>query len=140
MKHNIKILKSNPTITEMFIYCKAPLKNTRWSWGAVSDQGDIFLRVWENEIARIEDKHYYRVTHLAVYKDKLSHPGIKERLRHVEEIRLGRSSFMIKCRAKNPKVIPREFKSFDSSHIGVGGKLIKIEEDFWLEESHILKF
>ena len=83
MKHNIKILKSNPTITEMFIYCKAPLKN-RWSWGAVSDQGDIFLRVWENEIARIEDKHYYRVTHLAVYKDKLSHPGIKERL--VEEM------------------------------------------------------
>ena len=108
MKHNIKILKSTPTITEMFIYCKAPLKNTRWSWGAVSDQGDIFLRVWENEIARIEDKHYYRVTHLAVYKDKLSHPGIKERLRHVEEIRLGRSSFMIKCRAKNPKVILTE--------------------------------
>ena len=33
-----------------------------------------------------------------------------------------------------------KFKSFDSSHIGVGGKLIKIEEDFWLEERHILKF
>ena len=71
MKHNIKILKSNPTITE--IYIASTIKKYTLVLGAVSDQGDIFLRVWENEIARIEDKHYYRVTHLAVYKDKLSH-------------------------------------------------------------------
>ena len=44
MKPDITILKPNPTITEMFQYCNAPLKNTRWSWGAVSENNDIFLR------------------------------------------------------------------------------------------------
>ena len=133
MKPNITILKPNPTITEMFQYCNAPLKNTRWSWGAVSVNNEIFYV--ENELVVIEDRRFYRVTHLAVYKDKMFHPGIRERLDHVERItRL--SSFMIKCRAKNPKAIPREFKDFDVSHIGAGGKLIDIEGDKWLEQKY----
>ena len=45
---------------------------------------------------------------------------------------------MIKCRAKNPKSIPRKFKDFDVSHIGVGGKLIDIEGDKWLEQKNII--
>ena len=138
MKPDITILKPNPTITEMFQYCNAPLKNTRWSWGAVSETGKIFLRVWENELATIEEKRFYRVTHLEVYKDKMSQPGIKERLDHVEQIRSGTTCYMIKCRAKNPKSIPREFKDFDVSHIGVGGKLIDIEGDSWLEQKDII--
>ena len=138
MNPDITILKPNPTITEMFQYCNAPLKNTRWSWGAVSVNNDIFLRVWENELAVIEEKRFYRVTHLAVYKDKMSHPGIRERLDHVERIGSGSPSFMIKCRAKNPRAIPREFKDFDVSHIGVGGKLIDIEGDKWLEQKNII--
>ena len=138
MKLDITILKPNPTITEMFQYCNSLLKNTRWSWGAVSENNDIFLRVWENELAIIEDKRFYRVTHLAVYKDKMSQPGIRERLDHVGRIRSGAASYMIKCRAKNPKAIPREFKDFDVSHIGVGGKLINIEGDNWLQQKDII--
>ena len=138
MKLNITILKPNPNITEMFQYCNAPLKNIRWSWGAVSENNDIFLRVWENELAIIEDKRFYRVTHLAVYKNKMSHPGIRERLDHVGRIRSGADSYMIKCRAKNPKAVPREFKDFDVSHIGVGGKLINIEGDNWLQQKDII--
>ena len=42
MKLNITILKPNPTIREMFQYCNSPLKNTRWSWGAVSVNNDNF--------------------------------------------------------------------------------------------------
>ena len=30
----------------------APLKNYRWSWGAVSPVGEVNLRVWTDELER----------------------------------------------------------------------------------------
>ena len=121
-------------ITSLFQSLDAPLKNQRWSWGAESSKGDIYLRVWKDELAIIYDKHYYRVTHKAKFINNQSHPGYRERLRHVDQIKSGCNSFMVICTAEDPNVLPRTFVGYERGYISVGGKIINIDGDDWLEE------
>ena len=120
-------------ISDLFQKVGAPLKNKRWSWGAVSLKGYVFLRVWSDERRQIDDKLTVRVTHHSVFSDEPENLGYKERLEHVALIAGGARSFCVQCTAKDPNAHPRQLDSFDSRRLFVGGSLIQHGEDSWLE-------
>ena len=42
--------------SKLFEKLGAPLRNFRWSWGAVSESGDAYLAVWTDQFRRIKEK------------------------------------------------------------------------------------
>ncbi len=120
-------------ITDLFQKLGAPLNNTRWSWGAVSEGGDIYLRVWQHDFRTIDGKRTVRVIRHRAPENDSENLGYKERLEHVAQIGAGARSFCILCVAKDPNRRPRELASFDNKTIFVGGELIQDGEDYRLE-------
>src|SRR5207302_1661521 len=85
---------------------RAPLRNVRWSWGAVRrPTGQVFLRVWTYDRERIPG--YVHVLGPRRGKARL---GWWERREHVNELRLGKRGFGVVCTAK--------------TYVGSGGKTI----------------
>jgi hypothetical protein len=122
--------------TELFAYLRAPLANTRWSWGAVRpDDGAVFLQVWQDEHKKIDGKPFTCVNSYTFFGEDLSNLGHAERLRHVDLIRAGAPSFMIMCRAADPKASPRVIASIDDKDVFVGGRLVQFDGDWWLERA-----
>ena len=98
--------------TQHFLNLGAPLRNYRWSWGAQRPDGVIFLRAWDDEIIPIDGKEFIRLTNHAVYANG-AHPGYRERVRHIDEIRGGASAYVVICHAIAPKQSNRRLKSFE---------------------------
>jgi hypothetical protein len=121
------------TLTDFFAYLGAPLHNQRWSWGAVRLDGAVFLRVWQDEQRKIDGSWFTQVTFRNFFNDNPSNLGCLERLKHVELVRSGAPSFMVMCLAKDVAASPREVASFDRNDVFVGGRLIEVEGNHWLE-------
>jgi hypothetical protein len=122
------------TLTDFFTYLGAPLVNQRWSWGAVRPgDGAVFLRVWQDEGRKIDGSWYTQVTFTKFFSENAASLGYAERLEHISAIRGGKSSYMIMCLARDPAASPREVSKFNRDDIFVGGRLIEIEGDCWLE-------
>ena len=118
---------------DLFQRLGAPLKNPRWSWGAVSGQGTVFLRVWADEFQKLNGKQTVRVTKHKRFEDEPDNLGYKERVEHIALIGAGAPSFCVLCKAKDPSTKPREVASYDDKTVFVGGELIDHEGDSWLE-------
>ena len=124
------------TLTEFFAYLEAPLANQRWSWGAVRpSDGAVLLRVWQDEQRKMDGAWFTQVTFTEFSKENPSSRGYAERLGHVELIRSGAPSYMVMCQARDVHANPREVASFDRNDVFVGGRLVDIEGDYWLERS-----
>ena len=126
-------------MSDLFKRVGAPLKNTRWSWGAVSENGDVFLRIWSDQFRQADDKRVVRVTHHAAFANDPENLGYKERLEHVALIAGGARSFCFLCKAIDPNAHPRRLASFDERTLFVGGILIQESEDSWLEVTQRIK-
>ena len=113
----------------------APLANTRWSWGAVRmSDGAIFLRVWQDETMNRGNREFVRVAANEYFqKNAPKNLGYRERLNHLALVRNGARSYMIICVAIDVDATPRAVKSFNSDELYVGGQLIDVDGDFWLE-------
>lgn len=124
------------TLTDLFSYLGTPLANQRWSWGAVRiSDGAVFLRVWQDEQRKIDGSWFTQITFTEFSKANPSNLGYAERLKHVELIRSGSPSYMVMCQARDIGANPREVASFDRNDVFVGGRLIDINGDYWLERS-----
>ena len=125
------------SLTDFFESLGAPLANNRWSWGAVREDGCVFLRVWQDGTSRKDGKLLVQVTHLEKYGDGRGRDnlGYAERLGHVDMIRKGAKSYLVMCLAQDPSVhdSPRVIKSFNSKDLFVGGPLHEIDGDSWVE-------
>ncbi len=122
------------TLTEFFTYLGAPLVNQRWSWGGVRpSDGAVFLRVWQDEGRKLDGSSYTQVTFTKFFADNNSSLGYAERLQHIESIRSGQPSYMIMCVARDTGASPREVAMFNRDDIFVGGRLVEIDGDYWLE-------
>lgn len=121
--------------SEFFASLGAPFTNVRWSWGGVRFglDGAVVLRVWQDEIVLHDKLSYVRVMRFDTSNKKAASPGYKERLHHVELIRRGRTCYMVMCTAKDPKAMPREIKEFNKKEIAVGGRLLQLNEGWWVE-------
>ena len=117
------------------------MANVRTSWGSVSESGGggcvVFLRVWGDQIKKVNDVHYVRITNRKKRKAQAERgrvkPGWTERLCHIEMIKNGAKTYCIKCRARDNNADTREIASFDKRECLVGGKLVEREGDYWLE-------
>lgn len=122
------------SLTAYFERLGAPLKNSRWSWGAIRESdGAIFLRVWQDRKTRLDGKTYMMVTHHDAYVGNESSPGYRERLQQVEFARAGRPVYMIMCLVDVPDARPRKIKSFNKDDVFVGGQLIEYDGNTWVE-------
>lgn len=122
------------TQTEMFKRLGAPLANSRWSWGAVrAGDNAVFLRVWQDRQTRQDGRLYFMVTHHEKYAGKEDNLGYQERLVHVDLIRAGAPCYMIMCLAKDVEAAPRKIKDFNRGEVFVGGKVMELGGDIWVE-------
>jgi hypothetical protein len=122
------------TQTEMFKRLGAPLSNSRWSWGAVrSEDGAVFLRVWQDRKRKHDGHWFMMVTHREKYAGDEDNRGYQERLEHMSRVRAGAQCFMVMCLAADISAAPRKIQSFNSSEVFVGGRVIELDGDTWVE-------
>lgn len=122
--------------TDYFERLGAPLRNNRWSWGAVRPtDGAVFVRVWKDQLMMEEHsgRPVGRLTRHAAYIGRTNHPGYRERLKHVDLIRNGVPCYLILCEAVDPKESPRKIRQFDTDQVFRGGQVKEIEGDSWVE-------
>ena len=124
-------------ITEFFAdRLRAPLRNPRWSWGAVSLSGDVYLRVWDDHFRTVKGSRRVRIWDPDDrYDDRgYKNPGAFERLEHVDRIRGGARVLCVLATPKDPS--HREIESFDETRLMIGGELIEAAGgNLWLEEA-----
>ena len=124
------------SITDLFYKLNAPLTNPRWSWGSVRDSdGAVILRVWQDRKTKYSDRHFMMITHHEKFVGREDNRGYKERNMHAELIRNGSKCYMVMCLAENVEASPRSIKSFNSNDIFVGGEVIELNGDTWVELS-----
>jgi hypothetical protein len=120
----------------MFRRLGASLANVMWSWGAVrSSDGAIFLRVWQDRERKVEGRWYTMLTHHEKFEDDPGNLGWQERLAHVERVRSGTPCFLVMCEAKDVNAEPRSIKSFNDRDVFVGGELMELDGDWWIERA-----
>ncbi len=121
------------SLSNFFIKLGAPLKNVRWSWGSIRQDGAIFLRVWQDRKIKLDGAYYMQLTHLQKYGEGQDNLGYMERLEHVQKIKDGSKCYMVMCLAKDSNSSPREILSFNKNNIFVGGRMVEIDSDWWIE-------
>jgi hypothetical protein len=121
------------SLSVFFSRLGAPLRNPRWSEGAVRDSdGAVFLRVWQDEKFVENRRPYMRLTHCLDYADRPGHYGHQERIRHVQLVSRGAPCYMVMCRTDEPTATPRSLRCFNNLDVFAGAELRKHEGDFWL--------
>ena len=95
------------SISEFFkIRLNAPLVNTRWSWGALSeDKKKIYLSIWADEITVADGKTWV----IILNNDLNTSPAKQERIDHIDLIKI----------AKDVTAIPRDMKEFNSEYLRI---------------------
>ena len=121
------------SLTGLFVRMGAPLANQRWSWGAERPDGVVFLRVWQDRRKRIGNKTFMMITHHSAYTDDPDSLGYQERLRHVDKVEAGAECYMVMCLVEDPEERPRQIKSYNKMEVFLGGEIIEIDGDMWLE-------
>lgn len=124
-------IPKDATITETFSRLDAPLKNQRWSWGGVSKNGEVYLRVWTDQFRKFDGKRFVRLTDHGNAQGN----GYKERLMHVELIKQGAAAFGILCEPVSENSKPRKIREFNRTDLLIGGKLRTDRQgNDWLED------
>jgi hypothetical protein len=119
------------SLTGFFELLGAPLRNSRWSWGAVRERdGVVFLRVWDDQVELIDGVRVVLVyKHIEGYRS----PGIPERLRQLDLVREGAICFLVFCSADDPNHEPRSIAAFNVRYLNRGGRVIVSGGDTWIE-------
>lgn len=112
----------------------APLKNTRWLWGAVRPaDGAVFLRVWDDRKRVFDGSVFVQITHDAAYRDNSGNPGYRERGQHVDLVRAGAPCYLVMCEAVNTTERPRRVARFNTTEVFEGGRVQEAAGDWWIE-------
>jgi hypothetical protein len=96
-------------ISTFFKLVKAPLRNTRWSWGAVRADGSVVLRVWQQDISNGEVQVQFQEQH---------GPGGAERNAHVSSVTT-KGVYCVACVGDHISGI----QSFDKRELWYGNEL-----------------
>jgi hypothetical protein len=117
---------------ELFDLIGAPLNNFQWSWGAVrSEDRTVFLCVWRDKVRRHEGALIVPLTN---FKRPDTTHGHRERLEHIRQIQNGARCYLFMCEAEDTSAQPRRLiTDFGSPEVFQGGRLFKLDEDWWIE-------
>ena len=127
------------SMKQLFEYLGAPLVNYRKSWGAVRDDGTVFLRCWQEE-TRLADGRLY----VGVHANDITPSnffGYNERAGHVNQIMAGAPAYVILLSGGVPfgeswDGNTRKSKLLSDRHVWKAGEVVHlhgIEDLFWLE-------
>ncbi len=101
----------------------APLKNDRWSWGAINEStGQLFLRVWADERQTVDGVHCYLIKENSWASTSRGSP---ERQRQIEMMKDGTQAFGVVCVARDIHAARRTIESFDSDSLVKFGPVIE---------------
>lgn len=111
---------------------KAPLANTRWSWGAVRpNSNQVFLRVWADQIDEISRPAQVLVLRVDWKRLTL---GYKERERHVSALRSGAKGYGLICTAVDTGTIAaRRIESFEDKYLLTLGSVSERDGQIYAE-------
>jgi hypothetical protein len=120
-------------ISAVFSDLGAPLRNIRWSWGAVNPtSGAVILRVWTDETRKHNGWDVVRLTNRAHFEGRKS-LGYAERTNHIQLLCNGRPGFLFFCEAKESGKIPRRLKSYRADRIFPTGRLCEVDGDVYVQ-------
>jgi hypothetical protein len=124
------------SISDLFRRLGAPLANHMWSWGAVrASDGAVFLRVWQDRERKIDGRWYTMVLSNVAEPTDPGNLGRLERIRQLELICNGARCYFVMCEAKDPKAAPRSIRSFNERDVFVGGAVVEMDGDWWIERA-----
>lgn len=112
---------------------KAPFKNNRWSWGAVGDDGIVYLRCWNDEVVPPSKTKNGKTYVQVEWCDHDGRHGAAERLEHLKLIMAGTPCKAVICVAKDTSADPRVIASYRRDLWVLGNELVNIEGDECLE-------
>lgn len=113
--------------SEIYSRLNAELANPRWSWGAIDKQKRfVALTGWAEEIQRRDGVWAIKVSASKKWNNK---PGLRERNRHLDMIREGMASVVVKADMRSPEL--REIGSLDKD-VFIGGELVDWDGDTYL--------
>ncbi|WP_292940488.1 MULTISPECIES: hypothetical protein [unclassified Novosphingobium] len=121
------------SITAMFARLGAPLANVQWSWGGLRADGAVFLRVWQDQTQKVDDKRFIRLAHHSAHEGDTRNLGYQERLRHLMAVKAGAPAFAILVRAKDVKARPRSIAGFNDREVFQLGEIATFDGDEWGE-------
>ena len=121
------------SLTNFFKKLEAPLVNSRWSWGAVRQDGSVVLRVYQDRKEKIDGEIYMMVANHVRFSGIEEKLGYQERLAHIEKIKKGAKCLMIMCLAKDVEAFPRSIKSYNQKDIFVGGRVIEYNQNTYIQ-------
>jgi hypothetical protein len=145
-------------LTDLFSSLGAPLKNKRWSWGAIRPaDGNVILRIWQDQIGLIQNKiptnALYPPKTMVCYigchdrhTDGGNRQGWIERQEHIGYLQDGHQGWGIMCLAvqsssgdiRDETLERRKIKSFDDMTIWKFGEVFVANdpydegEDYWV--------
>jgi hypothetical protein len=112
----------------------APLKNTRWSWGAVRpEDGAVFLKVWRDQMRTHDGSQFAQVTFHARFRDDPDNFRHRARLGHVARVRDGAPCYLIECEAVDPTTRPRRVRWLNATEVFPGGRVVDLDGEWWVE-------
>lgn len=101
----------------------APLRNDRWSWGAVNENtGQLFLRVWADEREEVDGVTCYLIKQ---HRWASTSRGSPERQRQIDMMKDGTQAFGVVCIARDIHADRRTIESFDSDNLVKFGPVIE---------------
>jgi putative restriction endonuclease len=101
----------------------APLRNARWSWGAISPTtGQLFLRIWEDQRKTVDGVSCFLILR---GKWRSNSEGTPERHEHIELMKRGARAFGVVQVAERTGGGGRVMKSFNSHALIRFGRLIE---------------
>jgi hypothetical protein len=121
------------SISNLFDKLGAPLANVRWSWGGLSPDSAVVLRVWQNETKKRDGKLWAQLTHHQEFFGKEKDLGYQERNRHVALVAAGAPCYLIMCEARDLNEVPRVIKAFNERELFVAGEHTEFEGNTWVE-------
>ena len=104
-------------ISDHFKVLGAPLQMVRSSWGAVGEDGSIFVRCWQDEYD-FKDK---AVILLAPSWMSSTSPGLGERIRHIDAIKAGAQAYVVMCQPTDR--LHTRIKAYNDRELFVGGEV-----------------
>ncbi len=121
------------SISNLFERIGAPLANIRWSWGGVSPDEVVFLRVWQNETKRRDGRLWAQLTHHQEFLGNERDLGYQERNRHVNLILAGSACYLVMCEARDLQEVPRVIKNFNDRELFMAGEAVDFDCNTWVE-------
>ena len=121
------------SISDFFKKLGAELRNIRWSWGGIRQDGSVVLRVWQDETIKRDGHLSARLTYNDKFKDDPENLGFKERGEHISLIESGSQAILIMCKAIDPEQEPRSIASFNDRDVFTGSTLQMFDGDYWIQ-------